>query len=211
MTISWGDAPTWVGAAFAGAAAVGAIWTLASQRQQIGEQRTFIDEQSQFMGEQRAFIQRQSEVLGLQERELVALAEERAKMQAQRVSMLAVMRAGPEELYPGIENSRCWEVSVQNNSDEVIRDVDVRCGPYLADAVWDMTPGRTEDGNPQRVTAPVAVIGPGRSSSFFLTPGVATHIANYPPVLAFTDANGQNWQFDHHGVRSRVDQPVWPV
>jgi hypothetical protein len=190
---------------FAGAAAAGAIWTLASQRRQIGEQRVFIDEQSQFMGEQRAFIQRQSEVLALQERELVALGEERARAQAQRVFMVAVMRDGPEELYPGIENSRCWEACVRNESHEAIRDVDVRCGSYLTDAVWDMAPGHTEDGSPRRGMAPVPVIGPGRTFSFFLTPGVSTHIGNHPPVLTFTDANGQRWQVDQAGERTKLE------
>ncbi|MEV6395573.1 hypothetical protein AB0M39_12475 [Streptomyces sp. NPDC051907] len=206
MAINWGDVPTWFGAIFAGAAAAGAIWTLASQRQQIGEQRTFIDEQITFMSDQRAFIERQSEVLALQESELVALADERAVAQARRVSMLAVMRVGPEELYAGIENHRCWEVTIANDSDEAIRDVNVRCDPYNADAVWDFTPGRTDDGNPRRVGAPVPVIGPGRKFSFFITPGVSTRIGNYPPVLTFTDANGRRWQMDQSGERLKLDQ-----
>jgi hypothetical protein len=206
MTANWGDVPTWVGAVFAGAAAIGAIWTLASQRKQIREQRGFIDEQSQFIGEQRAFIQRQSEVLALQERELVALADERARAQAQRVTMVAVVRDGPEELYPGIVNSRCWEATVRNDSNETIRDVNVRCGTDGTDAVLDVVPGGIDDGPPQRTMAPVGAIGPGRAFSFFLTPGASTQIGNNPPVVTFTDANGRRWQIDHSGSRAMVEQ-----
>ncbi|MDV9190473.1 hypothetical protein R6L23_20010 [Streptomyces sp. SR27] len=194
MAMQWGDVPTWVGAVGAGAAAVGALMTLASQRKQIGEQQDFIE--------------RQSEVLALQERELVAVASDRTRAQARRISMLASMRDAPPELYPGIENGRCWEVTIRNESDEAIRDINVRCDPYSADAVWDYTPGRTEDGNPKRVGAPVAVLGPGRIVAFFLTPGAAPHIGNYPPVLTFADADGQRWSVDQHGERTRVEQPA---
>ena len=68
----------------------------------------------------------------------MTLANERAKAQAQRITMLAVMRDSPQELYPGVENGRCWEVKVDNNSDGAIRDVNVGCDPYGTDAVWNL-------------------------------------------------------------------------
>ncbi|MEU0783269.1 hypothetical protein ABZ341_17060 [Streptomyces sp. NPDC006173] len=54
--INWGDAPTWLGAVFAAAAAAAAVWTLKSQRDQIGEQRVFIAEQSATLALERAAL-----------------------------------------------------------------------------------------------------------------------------------------------------------
>ncbi|MEU0433709.1 hypothetical protein ABZ153_19115 [Streptomyces sp. NPDC006290] len=54
--INWGDAPTWLGAVFAAAAAAAAVWTLKSQRDQIDEQRAFIAEQSATLALERAAL-----------------------------------------------------------------------------------------------------------------------------------------------------------
>ncbi|MFK0217932.1 hypothetical protein ACIQWN_07015 [Streptomyces vinaceus] len=188
--IDWGDVPTWAGAVGAGAAAIGAFLTVASQRKQIGEQRSFIE--------------RQSEVLALQESELVAVAADRSRAQARRVSMLATMRDGPDEVYPGIENSRCWEACISNDSDEAIYDVEVRCGSYLPTVVWSHGQP-TYEASQQQVPSPVAALGPGRKISFFLAPGPAPFIGNHPPVLTFADADGQHWQVNQQGLRTRVD------
>ncbi|MGW7260805.1 hypothetical protein [Streptomyces sp. NPDC054834] len=76
--INWGDVPTWVGAVFAAAAAGAAVWTLKSQRDQIGEQRDFI-------AEQRALIAEQTSTLALERAELVHAAHERRRAQAEAI------------------------------------------------------------------------------------------------------------------------------
>ncbi|MEU6774683.1 hypothetical protein [Streptomyces sp. NPDC046759] len=55
--INWGDVPTWLGAIFAAAAAGAAVWTLKSQRDQIGEQRAFIAEQAANLRRERQQLQ----------------------------------------------------------------------------------------------------------------------------------------------------------
>lgn len=69
----WGDVPTWVGGFFAALAAAAAVWTLASQRRQIGEQRDFIEQQS--------------ELLALERHELLAAAQGRREEQARKIEL----------------------------------------------------------------------------------------------------------------------------
>jgi len=73
-SIDGGDAPTWLGTLFAAAAATAAIWTIASQRQQIAEQRQFIGEQSATMALERAELQAAGEERRWAQARLVRLA-----------------------------------------------------------------------------------------------------------------------------------------
>jgi hypothetical protein len=81
-SINWGDAPTWAGAIFAAAAAAFTFITLRSQRQQLGEQRTFI-------GEQLVNLQAERDALA-------AAARARRSAQARQVTLRTRLAIGPD-------------------------------------------------------------------------------------------------------------------
>ncbi|WP_406191823.1 hypothetical protein OG331_47450 [Streptomyces sp. NBC_01017] len=88
-----GDLATWVGSSFAAIAAGATLWTLKSQRDQIGEQRQFIAEQSA--------------TLALERQELLASAQDRREDQARKIEL---------EVTPSY-------VKVRNRSDDPLAEV----------------------------------------------------------------------------------------
>ncbi|MFE7236103.1 hypothetical protein ACFVAF_36925 [Streptomyces sp. NPDC057596] len=186
--IDWGDIPTWLGAGFAAAAAAAAVWTLASQRRQIAEQRQFIGEQSA--------------TLALERAELRAAAEDRKWAQARQVAMHHRKAGGSVD---GEGNVVCdrWVVTVQNTSDAPVHGVEVRFGTaYLASEVYELAPSAVhnlsaEDGD--RLVSPVYLLGPGRAVRFLSQQWPEATVHNNRPVLSFTDDNGLRWQLDSYG------------
>lgn len=189
--IEWGDAPTWVGALFAGGAAWFAFQTIKSQRQQIGEQRQFIAEQSATMA--------------LERDELRAAAEERRLSQARQVKMNAELD-GTETAFDfeGNEHTPAdhWLVLVRNLSAEPIRNVMVKFGeaymPVIAVRV-------DESGQEHRVTVPVHLVGPGRTCRLESQEFSSRTLFNSRPVLFFTDAGDVRWRLDEHGELTEVE------
>jgi hypothetical protein len=182
--INWGDVPTWLGACFAAAAAAAAVWTLASQRRQIAEQRQFIGEQSA--------------TLALERAELSAAAEDRKWAQARQVSMYH--RQWGTEFEAGVlVGNNHWVVTVKNQSDAPIHQLEMRFGTaYLAAEVYQLpaTPVDEEERRPH----PLYVLGPGREARFVSPRWSEATVANNPPRLTFTDDNGRRWTLDSHGV-----------
>ncbi|MEU2780550.1 hypothetical protein [Streptomyces sp. NPDC007110] len=181
--IDWGDVPTWLGAVFAAGAAAAAVWTLASQRVQIREQRQFIAEQAQNLSLERA--------------ELRAAAEDRRWSQARQVLMQGL------QLSHG-SGGQFWKVQVVNRSDAPIRDLHVRFGDaYLPSETHEV---RTAASNLLRSVIgetwshPLHSLGAGRAV-IFDSQAFQPHTAhNSRPSLKFTDDNGIRWKLDHHGV-----------
>ncbi|MFD7403329.1 hypothetical protein ACFV7R_11780 [Streptomyces sp. NPDC059866] len=170
--IDWGDAPTWAGAVFAATAAAAAIWTLKSQRDQIDEQRRFIEEQSANLQLERA--------------ELIAVAQERKEAQARRVRM---------------ELTRPY-LSVVNGSEGPIRDVVCHFGDEVRRTAYvsrDQSPeaqlqallrGELDGGDP-----PVEVLGSGQGAAFARPDTVVGLIA-----VSFVDEAGVRWNLDELGA-----------
>ncbi|WP_407288594.1 hypothetical protein [Streptomyces sp. BP-8] len=188
--IDWGDAPTWVGALFAGGAAWFAFQTIKSQREQIGEQRQFIAEQSATMA--------------LERDELRAAAEERRLSQARQVVMAAELD-GRQQVYDAegelVTPVDHWRAQVTNRSTEPIRDLMVRFGEAYV-AVGAVTFDESGQGNP--VPVPVHLLGPGRRCELRSQRFRVTTLQNSPPTLFFTDAGGQRWRIDVHGELSEA-------
>jgi len=145
-----GDLATWVGSSFAAIAAGATLWTLKSQRDQIGEQRRFIGEQSA--------------TLALERAELRAAAEDRRTAQARQIGMRT------DHAGSGSEGRLIWLVDVLNDSDTAIRDVQVRFGTaHIASSVHDVRmvgdlPLQTQLGGARE--QPVHTLGPGRMVQF---------------------------------------------
>lgn len=180
--INWGDVPTWFGTTFAALAAGAAVWTLKSQRDQIGEQRAFIGEQSA--------------TLALERAELRAAAEDRKWAQARKVYSEHRLRQH------GTEGAALREVVVVNNSDASIHVIDVRFGTaYLAAEVHEMVPGTLPRDYQlgERWMAPRHLLGPGRGVIFRSQAGPESTAHNNPPTVSFTDDSGQRWTLDPHG------------
>ncbi|MFD5656936.1 hypothetical protein [Streptomyces hirsutus] len=184
--IDWGDAPTWLGVVFAAAAAGAAVWTLASQRAQIREQREFIAVQSAN--------------LALEREELRAAAEARREAQAKQAYMHQQME-GCEWGDDGDVVPDHWVVSVQNRSDTPLHDLELRFGTaYLASEVHDLPPTALHGPNEgERRELPVAILGPGRALRFRSQCWSRATVHNNRPTLFFTDGNGLRWQLDSHG------------
>ncbi|MGD1224982.1 hypothetical protein AB9Q10_41940 [Streptomyces krungchingensis] len=193
-----GDLATWVGSTFAAIAAGATLWTLKSQRDQIGEQRTFI-------GEQRAFMAEQSATLALEREELRAVAEDRKWAQARQVQMHQRMAGGQADGMGGLTGGPDhWIVTVTNSSDAPVHALEVRFGTaYLADEVYEWPlhahPSdravRVED----RLAHPVHLLGPGRAARFISQRWTATTAHNSRPSVTFADDSGIRWTLDSHG------------
>ncbi|MFC7906456.1 hypothetical protein [Streptomyces nigra] len=189
--IDWGDVPTWLGVVFAAGAAGAAVWTLASQRVQIREQREFIAEQAQNLTLERA--------------ELRAAAEGRKWSQARQVSM------EDERLSDG-GGGEFWMVQVFNGSDAPIRDLHVRFGDaYLPSETHEVRevgidPLQSVIG--ETWVHPLHSLGAGRAVRF-TSQAFQPHTAhNSRPSLKFTDDNGIRWAVDHLGVLAEAsDDP----
>ncbi|MFE1925816.1 hypothetical protein ACFW91_24995 [Streptomyces asoensis] len=179
-----GDLATWFGTSFAAIAAGATLWTLKSQRDQIGEQRRFIGEQSA--------------TLALERAELRAAAEERRTSQARQVTMKT------DEATTGSEGRLYWLVDVVNHSDTAIRDVQVRFGTaHTAASAHSVRmqgdlPLQTQLGLPRE--QPVHTLGPGQVVQFRSPHWTPPTCDSNPPSLSFTDADGVRWTRSYHGA-----------
>lgn len=184
--VDWGDVPTWLGAIFAASAAGAAVWTLKSQRDQIGEQRDFIAEQSV--------------TLALEREALRAAAEDRKWAQARQVRMTfheAGERADSEGNW--VEGDH-WVATVVNTSEAPVHDVDVRFGEASRAADVYEALRRSQGWNPgERLVAPVHLLGPGRAAQFSSQTGSASWIHNNRPSAYFRDDSGLRWSLDSAG------------
>lgn len=170
--IDWGDAPTWLGAFFAAAAAGAAVWTLKSQRDQIDEQRLFIQEQSRN--------------LELERRELLAAAQDRREAQARKIHMYMQQPA---------------YVQVVNNSADPITEVHCETRGTPALHATDIAPGEgvgtgilaglIQGNHPQHVER----LGVGREAWFHVTT-----IERGAVHIRFKDAAGVEWLLDDAGA-----------
>lgn len=175
--INWGDAPTWLGAVFAAAAAGAAVWTLKSQRDQIGEQRVFI-------AEQRALIAEQSSTLALERAELIHTAGERRRAQAENI----------------VWSTQGWFLLLTNHSGGPITDLSFEhpSGPLPTGTVHQSA-ASLAGVSIDPVSLPYAVLGSGREL------GCEKPENSPDPVVAtFTDDAGVRWRLDEHGKLDEV-------
>ncbi|MER7930501.1 hypothetical protein ABTY96_46585 [Streptomyces sp. NPDC096057] len=202
--LQWGDVPTAVGALFAGGAAWFAFQTIKSQRQQIGEQRQFIGEQLRFMAEQQQNLE-------LERGELRAAAEDRRTAQAKRVRMVGRKAGASTDGQGASTPNDHWVVTVTNDSDAPLREVEVWFGSayssaevYEWNALWN--PARTRGGD--RLMQLVDLIGAGRVVCFESQHYSPAAVHNNPPVVFFTDDNGARWSLTARGsLNSTAQQP----
>ncbi|MFB8267459.1 hypothetical protein ACFC96_12695 [Streptomyces sp. NPDC055955] len=173
--MNWGDVPTWGGVIFAALAAAATIWTLKSQRDQIGEQRQFIAEQAA--------------TLALERAELHAAALKWRQEQARRVRLV---------------NSRPY-VGLVNDSDDPITDVTCTDDGVEIDRVFvaDSTNRASAELLAAilqgAANTPAAVVGVGQAASFPREQGNRGRL-----VFEFTDAAGVRWRRDDLGSVSEV-------
>ncbi|MFE9127080.1 hypothetical protein ACFYOF_16945 [Streptomyces sp. NPDC007148] len=193
--INWGDVPTWLGAIFAALAAAAAVWTLKSQRDQIREQQRFI-------GEQQA-------TMDLERTELRAVAEDRRTAQAKRVRMHH-RKAGATTDWQGAEvPDDHWVVTVVNESDVPIRQVEVHFGTaHRASEVheWHLGWHESRTGQGERLMTPVHLLGPRRAAEFQSQSWSPSTVHNNPPTLYFTDGDGGRWSLDSSGDLKESEQ-----
>ncbi|MFF7067322.1 hypothetical protein [Streptomyces pseudovenezuelae] len=174
--VDWGDAPTWVGAFFAAAAAAAAFATLRSQRKQIREQQ--------------AFIREQERNLGLEREELLAAARDRRLAQARRIQL------SPSE--PAF-------VRVTNASEDPIRDVDCESAGAPASLAVDVEPGEGASAELlasvilRSAEQHVARLGVGREAVFQVSA-----LRRGTVKVRFTDSAGLRWELDDAGGLSPV-------
>lgn len=191
-----GDLATWVGSSFAAIAAGATLWTLKSQRDQIGEQRTFI-------GEQRTFMAEQSATLTLERAELQAVAEDRKWAQARGVGMDQRMDGGEPDGHGGLTGEPDhWTVTVQNRSGAPVHQLEVRFGTaYLAAEAYEWPEFWAGGSGPAggRLPLPVFLLGPDRAVQFISQTWSSTTVHNNRPTLSFTDDNGVRWTLDSYG------------
>ncbi|WP_328439358.1 hypothetical protein OHA71_23760 [Streptomyces sp. NBC_00444] len=197
-----GDLATWVGSTFAAIAAGATLWTLKSQRDQIGEQRTFI-------GEQRMFMVEQSATLALEREELRAVAEDRRWAQARQIRMYqrqvgARLDGAGQQVTPNDH----WAVTVQNGSDAPVHQLEVRFGTaHLAAEVYEwpaFEPAQLRATVGDRLVMPVFLLGPRRALRFASQAWPETTVHNNRPTLFFTDDNGVRWSLDSQGKLEEV-------
>lgn len=192
-----GDLPTWIGGVGAVLAGVFAYKTLASQREQIGEQRAFIEQQTGLMADQR-------ETLELEREELRAAADDRRKAQARQVHMVFAP--------PGYNDGSLtwnygrpvghdrWAVKVSNRSTDAIYEVTVLFGDgYTAASAQELDAGAHPDRGVRSV--PVLLIAGMRTVRFEspLFSEMASAEAPPRPELLFTDNLGKRWRRDSYG------------
>ncbi|NUS82981.1 MAG: hypothetical protein HOY75_09550 [Streptomyces sp.] len=206
--LQWGDVPTAVATVFAGAAALYGFQTIKSQRQQIGEQREFIGEQTRFMDEQRQNLE-------LERAELRAAAEDRRTAQAKRVTMHSRKAGASTDSQGAATPDTHWVVTVTNNSDAPVRQVEVWFGnTYNSDEVheWNASWHETRHEPGERLMQLVDYIGPGRAVRFMSPHYSSTEVHNKRPVLYFSDENGTRWALDARGdLRESDQQPGSPL
>ncbi|MEU1941090.1 hypothetical protein ABZ554_01145 [Streptomyces sp. NPDC020125] len=190
--LPWGDVPTWIAAIFAGGATWFARQTIKSQRQQIIEQRQFIAEQSA--------------TLALERSELRAAAEDRKWAQARKILMHHREAGAATDGDGNTTGPDHWVVTVRNDSDSPVHEVDVRFGTaYLAAEVYEIPPSAVDGPNPgQRVGHPVHLLGPSRAVRFLSQHWSAVTVHNNRPHLLFTDDNGVRWTCDSYGKLEEV-------
>ncbi|WP_159056554.1 hypothetical protein [Streptomyces yokosukanensis] len=176
--IDWGDAPTWLGAVFAAAAAGAAVWTLKSQRDQIDEQRDFI-------AEQRALIAEQSATLILERTALVDAAADRRRGQAEAITW---ERQG-------------WFLILTNRSRAPITDVHMQHPSGALDVgTVEQTAANPSGIGLEPVADPYPVLGSGQQL------GCARPERSSDPVVAmFTDDAGVRWRLDENGRLDEID------
>lgn len=191
--VDWGDVPTWLGASFAALAAGAAVWTLKSQRDQIGEQRDFIAEQSA--------------TLALERQELRAVAEDRKWAQARHVHLHFHATGSVTDGEGNVVGDDQWIATVLNSSDAPVHDVDVRFGEaHLPAEVYEIAPTAVHNWGASlgdRVVPPVHLLGPGRAVRFFSPRWTPTVVHNNRPSVTFTDDSGVRWALDSKG---RLDE-----
>lgn len=174
--IDWGDAPTWLGAVFAAAAAGAAVWTLKSQRDQIDEQRDFI-------AEQRTLIAEQSATLVLERAALVDAAVDRRREQAETIAW----------------DRQGWALVLTNHSRAPITDVRMQHPSGALDTGTVVHSPVSQSGiSLDPVAEPYSVLGSGQQL------GCTRPVRSPDPVVAiFTDDAGVRWRLDENG---RLDE-----
>ncbi|WP_405018161.1 hypothetical protein [Kitasatospora sp. NBC_00070] len=177
LGVKMGDVPTWIGAIGATVAAGGALWTLASQRNQIDEQRRFIG--------------RQDVVLAHQLTEFQALAEVRRWEQAKQIKRTAKDRPYPMYAASGFDGSSGLAIDVMNGSDAPIYQVAVVGDVESAGVALVRPEGGWED-------APVQTLAPGLTARFFLVPGKMRDAYITQPLVSFDDKSDQRWSLDEY-------------
>ncbi|MFD7884079.1 hypothetical protein ACFV3N_16770 [Streptomyces bauhiniae] len=206
-SVQWGDVPTWVASVFAGAAALFAYQTITSQRQQIGEQQEFIAEQTRFMGEQQQNLE-------MERAELRAAAEDRRTAQAKGVDMHARKAGASTDGQGQATPDDHWVVTVVNDSDAPIRQVEVRFGDaYNSAEVYEWNKRWNPEAHVRGDTLMqlVDLIGPGRTVRFQSPHYSHQTVHNNPPTLYFTDDGGARWALDSRGdLKETPQQPGNP-
>ncbi|MGW3913172.1 hypothetical protein ACWEBX_16895 [Streptomyces sp. NPDC005070] len=169
--INWGDAPTWLGAVFAAAAAAAAVWTLKSQRDQIDEQRTFIAEQSR--------------TLELERQELMAAAQDRREAQARKIHLVA---QDPDyiQVVNG-SNDPITEVRCETQGIPAFHALDVVPGEGVAAGILAELIRGTSDMHVER-------LGVGREAWFHVMTNKRGMVH-----ITFKDAAGNGWILDDAG------------
>lgn len=189
-----GDLATWVGSSFAAIAAGATLWTLKSQRDQIGEQRVFIGEQSA--------------TLALEREALRAAAEDRRWAQARQVHMHHHKGSSTTDSEGNPVEDDHWIVTVANSSDAPVHGVEVRFGTaYLAAEVYELAPTARHNLGAQlgdRLVAPVHLLGPGRVIRFLSQRWSSSTVHNNRPTATFSDDSGVRWTLDSHGKLDEV-------
>ncbi|WP_432110798.1 hypothetical protein [Streptomyces sp. YPW6] len=190
MGIDWGDAPTWAGAAFAAAAAYGALMTMRSQRAQIREQRDFIADQRK--------------VLNLQEQELTDGARARQLEQARQVSLDADIVRVVDTVGSArrqVDIGWRWVTCVKNASNAPIYGVRVQVGDDLHEAAWPAVSRQRPDGPEQSGAADVIKAG---ALWCFRSPVYESEFGGgtVRPVALFRDESHREWHLDEHGSLS---------
>lgn len=179
--VDWGDVPTWLGAVFAAGAAGAAVWTLASQRAQIKEQREFIAVQA--------------ENLRLERHELQAAAAERRRAQADHIEVQATLVSTRRA-----DRTATYRVNVMNASSEPLRDVTV---DFVEEGVQvDTTEGPAAIGTPAfPATGPhvIRIVGANCYVTFRSSRVVEGQGSRRLPMVVFTDNDGVRWRKDSLG------------
>ncbi|MET8098120.1 hypothetical protein ABZV29_16820 [Streptomyces sp. NPDC005236] len=175
--INWGDAPTWLGAVFAAAAAAAAVWTLKSQRDQIDEQRVFIAEQSA--------------TLALERAALLDAAGDRRRAQAETIQW-DTTESGMALILTNHGRSPVTDVAMEHPY-----------RPIELCSVWGSETGdsRRADFFGLRLDPtmqPYAVLGSGKQV------GCQQPDSSDPVVATFTDDAGVRWRLDQHGKLDEV-------
>lgn len=171
------------------------MWTLASQRRQISEQREFIGEQSA--------------TLALERAALSAAAEDRKWEQARQVGMRQEKHGSGSTAYVAGRpvSGWYWVVTVTNSSDAPLRQLEMGFGTaYVATEVHEEAVIPTQ--SDERRTHPLPLLGPNRQARFYSPRWPEATVENNRPRLIFTDDSGRRWTLDSFG--SLAEAPAAP-